>query len=90
MAEDSLIFTLVILLIFVGLVLFFLAQVRVGQVPHLRPIQAFEALRGFTGRAVETGRTLHLSLGIGSMANETTADSLAGLSILNYLAEQAA
>jgi len=90
MAAESLIFTLVILLIFVGLVLFFLARVRIGRVPHLRRIQAFETLKGFTGRAVETGRILHLSLGIGSMANETTADSLAGLSILSYLAEQAA
>lgn len=90
MAQETLIFTLVILLIFVGLILFFLARVRVGHMPQLRRIQAFEALRGFTGQAVETGRALHLSLGIGSVANETTADSLAGLSILNYLAEQAA
>ena len=90
MADETLTFTLIILLMFGGLVLFFLARVRVGDVPQLRRIQAFEALKGFTGRAVETGRTLHLSLGIGSMANETTADSLAGLSILSYLAEQAA
>jgi hypothetical protein len=42
------------------------------------------------GRAIETGRTLHLSVGVGGMADRTTADSLAGLSVLNYLTRQAA
>jgi hypothetical protein len=33
---------------------------------------------------------LHLALGTGSVVNQTTADSLAGLAVLNYLGEQAA
>ena len=90
MTEEALIFTLVILLMFFGLILFFTARVRVGHRPDFRRIQAFEALKGFSGRAVEAGRSLHLSLGTGSMANESTADSLAGLSVLNFLADQAA
>lgn len=90
MTQETLIFTLVILLIFVGLFLFFLARLRTGQRPYLRRIQAFEALKGFSGRAIETGRPLHLSLGVGGVANQTTADTLAGLAVLNYLAHQAA
>ncbi|MDH3675688.1 MAG: hypothetical protein OES12_09355 [Anaerolineae bacterium] len=90
MTEEALIFTLVIVLMFFGLILFFLARVRVGHRPDFRRIQAYDALRGLGSRAVEAGRPLHLSLGTGSMANESTADSMAGLSILNYLADQAA
>ncbi len=58
--------------------------------PQLRRIKGYERLRGLTGRAIETGRNLHLSLGVGGVSNETTADSLAGLSVLNYLADKAA
>ncbi len=79
----------ILLLLFLVLLLISIARVKVGHRPGLRHIPAFEGLKGFTARAVETGRPFHLSLGIGSMANETTADSLAGLSVLNYLADQA-
>jgi hypothetical protein len=78
------------LLIFVGFIVFFTVRIRGGSRPVLRRIRGFEILKGLMGRAVESGRMLHLSVGVGSMANETTADSLAGLSVLNYLAEQAA
>lgn len=90
MSQDTLTFTLVILLMFVGLILFFVARIRAGHVPQLRRIPAFEALKGFAGRAIESGRPLHLSLGVGSVANESAADSLAGLTVLHHLAEQAA
>ena len=82
--------SLLFLLIFVGILYFAAVRIRAGGVPALRRIPAFEALKGFTGRAVESGRNVHLSLGLGSMADQTTADSLAGLYVLNYLAEQAA
>lgn len=81
---------IVFVLIFVAALYFFTLRARSGWIPTLRRIQAFEMLKGLHGRAVETGRDLHLSLGSGSLANETTADSLAGLAVLNYLAEQAA
>lgn len=90
MTQDPLVLAIVFLLIFVGLLVYFTTRAAAGRIPALRRIHAFEALKGFTGRAVEAGRALHLSLGVGSVANETTADSLAGLGVLNYLAEQAA
>jgi hypothetical protein len=71
------------------MLVFFTVRIRAGGRPTLRRIRGFEILKGVMGRAIESGRTLHLSLGVGSMANETTADSLAGLSVLNYLTEQA-
>jgi hypothetical protein len=88
MTEPGIQLAIILILLFVGALLFFTARVRAGKEPGLRRIAAYEALKGFAGRAVETGRPFHLSLGIGSMADVTTADSLAGLSILNYLAEQ--
>lgn len=90
MTELAILLVAGLLLLFIVLLLFFTTRVRDGQQPHLRQIDAFEALKGFAGKAVEAGRPLHLSLGIGSLANATTADSLAGLYVLNYLAEQSA
>ena len=90
MTQDPVVWAVAFLLIFVGLLYYFTGRITAGYVPALRRIRAFEALKGFTGRAIEAGRALHLSLGTGSVANETTADSLAGLSVLDYLAEQAA
>ncbi|MFN8454519.1 MAG: DUF6754 domain-containing protein [Anaerolineae bacterium] len=81
---------LVFLLIFVVAIYFFTLRVRGGSIPILRRIQAFERLKGLPGRAIEAGREVHLSLGLGSVVNESTADSLAGLAVLNYLADQAA
>jgi hypothetical protein len=82
---------LLFLLIFTGLLAFFAVRVRRGgPKPVLRRIRAFEAMKGLVGRAVESGRMLHISLGVGSAANQTTADSLAGLTVLDFLSEQAA
>jgi hypothetical protein len=85
-----LILAFLFLLVFGGLLFFFMVRVRAGDRPTLRRIRGFEVLKGLMGRSIETGRTLHLSVGVGSMANQTTADSLAGLSVLNYLTRQAA
>lgn len=81
---------IVFLLIFVAAIYFFTLRARSGWTPLLRRIRAFDVLKGLPGQAVEAGRNLHLSLGIGSLVNETTADSLAGLAVLDYLAEQVA
>jgi hypothetical protein len=63
---------------------------RRGYTPDLRPIRAFDALRGLTARAIEAGRALHVSLGVGGVAGEAAGDSLAGLKVLEYLADQSA
>ena len=71
---------------------FYLAGRRVqqGHLPDLRSIGAFNLLQGVTARAIETGRAVHISLGLGGMTSDTTAESLAGLSVLEYLANQSA
>jgi len=65
-------------------------RVQKGDFPDLRSIPAFDTLQGVTARAIETGRAVHISLGLGGVTGDTTADSLAGLSALEYLADQSA
>lgn len=81
-----------LLFILVFLPVFYISGWRVqeGDLPDLRPILAFDALRGVTARAIETGRAVHISLGVGSITSDETADSLAGLSVLEYFADQSA
>ncbi len=86
----SVIIAAIVVLAFVGLFLVFFSRVRAGHLPKFRKIQAFEALPDLASHAIETGRPLHLSLGVGGMATASAADSLAGLTILDYLARQAA
>ncbi|HMQ50662.1 MAG TPA: hypothetical protein PKE64_08670 [Anaerolineae bacterium] len=81
---------LAILVLFLGLILFFARRVQAGHFPSLRRIQAFNSIKGAAARAVEEGRPFHLGLGTGHVTDVTTADTLAGLYTLDYLAEQAA
>ena len=80
----------VILLLFVIVLYYATVGVKGGRVPLLRRIAAFDAIKGSAGRATEAGQRVHLSLGLGGMTSETTADSLAGLAVLRYLARQSA
>lgn len=86
--EQSL--TLAFLLLFVPLMLFFASRVRSGHQASLRRIPAFEAIPDLMGRAAESGQALHVGLGSGGVGGEDTASALAGLTVLGYLAEQAA
>ncbi len=79
-----------ILLLFVMVLYYATVRVKAGRVPLLRRIAAFDAIKDATGRAMEAGQQVHLSLGLGGTTNETTADSLAGLAVLRYMAQQSA
>lgn len=90
MLQNPVVLAAIFLVAFAGLTYYFTVRTALGHKPTLRPIQAFETLKGLMGRAIETGRALHISVGVGGVANETTADTLAGLSVLRYLARQSA
>jgi hypothetical protein len=82
---------LFLLILFVGLALAFLVMLRGGRFrPRFRAIPAFSLLRGQMGRAIESGRDLHVSIGTGGVSGDDTATTLAGLAIAEYLAEEAA
>ena len=54
-----------------------------------RPIDGYGSLPRATGEAVETGRRLHVSLGSGGVGGPETAAILAGLQVVERLAEAA-
>ena len=83
---------LILLILFGALVsVFFATFGRAGRKrPHFRAIPAFSMLRGQMGRAIESGRDLHVSIGTGGISGDDTATTLAGLAVAEYLAEEAA
>ncbi len=78
------------LLFFLPVMLFATSRIRAGRVVNLRPLAGFDALRGLSAQAAESGQTLHISLGVGGVSGEDTAATLAGLTVLDYLAKQGA
>ena len=79
---------LALLLSLLVILLLTLLVYRRQRTPTLRRIEAFEALPDQTDRATESGQTLHVSLGTGGVGGSDTVSSLAGLSVLAYLADQ--
>lgn len=76
------------LLFFLPVMLFATSRVRAGRRVNLRSLAGFDALQGLSARAAESGQTLHVSLGVSGISGEDTAATLAGLTVLDYLAEQ--
>jgi hypothetical protein len=64
-------------------------RVASGAPLPLRPIDGYSSLPRATGEAVETGRRLHVSLGSGGVGGNETAAVLAGLVLVERLAEAA-
>ncbi len=79
---------LLILLALVFLVLSW-ALARRRRPPYVRPLSAFDQIPGELGRAAEAGRPLHLGLGLGGIGGKRTATSLAGLQVLEGIADAA-
>lgn len=79
-----------LLVIFAVLIIFYTARAKENRTPSLRAIPAFDALEESLARSIEAGRTLHLSLGTGGIATEVSADTLAGLEVLDHISKQAA
>ena len=82
---------LILLVVFGVLVGVFIFLFRAGRSrPRFRSIPAFRLLRGQMGRAIESGRDLHVSIGTGGVSGDDTATTLAGLAVAEYLADEAA
>ena len=82
---------LLLLVLFGVLVGVFFFLFRAGRRrPRFRAVSAFGLLRGQMGRAIESGRDLHVSIGTGGVSGDDTATTLAGLAIAEYLADEAA
>ncbi len=80
----------VALLVFAISQVFLITSISTGLRPRFRSIPLFGLLRGQTGRAIESGRELHVSIGTGGISGEDVTTTLAGLQIVEYLADEAA
>lgn len=83
----SLIFLLLLLILFT---LWVRMLRKAGVEIQLRPIKAFQRVQTVQAESGESGRPLHVSLGSGSIGDGTTAESMAGLILLDQLARKAA
>ena len=81
---------LLALLVFAIGQVFLITSISTGLRPRFRSIPLFGLLRGQTGRAIESGRELHISIGTGGISGEDVTTTLAGLQIVEYLADEAA
>ncbi|WP_420628600.1 DUF6754 domain-containing protein [Candidatus Leptofilum sp.] len=71
-----------------GLLLFLLTRsVRAGRTAVLRPLISFQGLTEQIGRAIESGRQLHLTLGQGSLVGRANPTSVSAAAVLDNLAK---
>lgn len=85
--QQALMFAL--LLPFFPLLLLINRRIRERGTPPLRPIPGYETLQESLGRAAEGGRAVHVSMGTGGLGGVSTAESLAGLTVLEHVASHA-
>ena len=81
------------LLLVLGIAVFvavLLLQRRKSSKLAIRPLAAFQELETEIGLAAESGGTIHMSLGNGSLIGEDSVTSLAGLQVVEILANAAA
>jgi hypothetical protein len=75
-------------LLVLGLLLFLLTRsFRAGRTAVLRPLASFAGLAGQIGRAIESGRQLHLTLGQASLIGTASPTSLSATAVLDSLAK---
>jgi hypothetical protein len=88
----TLILMLGLLAIFVVALLLGVARARQGRAAHLRPIPGYEQAHRAIARAAESGQPLHLSPGPAAVGESGTgtAETLAGLTLVEALGRQAA
>ncbi len=77
------------ILLFAGLILVFtfLGRRKGARPVVFRPLEALQSLPITVGRAVETGKRLHISIGSGSVGQTDTAAALVGLTVLDQISE---
>ena len=79
---------IVVIVLFLGLMIFFSIINKDSQKRNIRPIPAYDKINKEINVAVEDGSQLHISLGRGGMTGPESAAALAGLNILKQIIEK--
>ncbi|MCA9943923.1 MAG: hypothetical protein KC449_10600 [Anaerolineales bacterium] len=75
-------------LVVLALLLFLLTRsVQAGRTTVLRPLPSYDGLTGQVGRAIESGRQVHLTLGQASLIGNGNPTSLSAAAVLDNLAK---
>lgn len=81
------IIVLAVLFILVLLLFLLTRSVQAGRTADLRPLPGFDSLEGQIGRAIESGRQLHVTLGQASLVGEANPTSISAAAVLDQLAK---
>jgi len=90
MIKGGLTFSFVLLLFLIALYIICIARAVRGKIPWIRRIPGLDAIDEAIGRAVETGRPIFYSTGVGDLSAATMPQTMAGLTLLGYVARRAA
>ncbi len=71
------------------LIVLLILRGRKGPRPEIRPLPAFQDLQAEAGYAAESGGAIHIALGSGGLYGKDTVTSLAGLQVVESLADAA-
>jgi hypothetical protein len=81
---------LVLLLLIVPVLFIQAFRVRTGKTRALRPLPGLDELASHVGHAAETGRPIHVSVGVAGLGGPASAETWAGLNVLSRVADRAA
>ena len=90
MIKGELASTFVVLLVFIALYLYCIYRAVRGKPPMIRKVPGLDAMEEAIGRAVEMGRPIYYSTGVGSLDGGDMPMTMAGMTLLGYSASLAA
>lgn len=77
-------------LVFLPPFVFFIRRADWGAHLPLRPIPAFDLVKRMLAQGAESGQAVHISVGVAGVGSANTAETAAGLQMLEYLADRTA
>jgi len=80
----------VTLIIICGSVLYMIYRARRGHMFEVRRVPGIDVIDEAIGRATEMGRPVHITNGLAKLYESTAPQTIAGLSVLNYVATKCA
>jgi hypothetical protein len=81
---------LAVLLLLLPALFYLTSRVKAGKTSALRSIEALDELPVSVGQSAETGKPLHVSVGIAGVGGTSSSETWAGLTVLSELADEAA
>ncbi len=86
MFEPGRVAQLFLLIVLCAFIIYFVETARRGKMPKLRKLPGLDAVEEAVGRATEMARPVVISTGIGGLTDVTAPQTIAGLSMVGYVA----